>query len=171
MGEAGRVERWDLRCFQRALLRLGNVYEPGHNMYERPEKTQISLPIHAIWSDSSLSVWTSWKHAYIMLTPINPTLYCKTGVYRGITFFLFLLKNIDCGYSSTHNLCFNIKSEFLSENFHILVVKFSVSLNRHVFVMRCFGSLPIYRVYRTDSDQLRWCTGWSESSLGAQVSL
>ena len=26
---------------------------------------------------------------------------------------------------------------FLSENFHFLVVKFSVYLNRHVFVMDC----------------------------------
>ena len=43
---------------------------------------------------------------------------------------------------STHNLCFEQKyekiSEFLSENFHFfffLVVKFSVYLNRLVFVM------------------------------------
>ena len=40
---------------------------------------------------------------------------------------------------STHNLCFEQKYEkyqdFLSENFHFLVVKFSVYLNRHVFVM------------------------------------
>ena len=41
---------------------------------------------------------------------------------------------------STHNLCFEQNYEkylnFLSENFHIfLVVKFSVYLNRHVFVM------------------------------------
>ena len=40
---------------------------------------------------------------------------------------------------STHNLCFEHKNEkyqnFSSENFHILVVKFSVYLNRHVFVM------------------------------------
>ena len=39
---------------------------------------------------------------------------------------------------STHNLCFEQKYEkyqnFLSENFHFLV-KFSVFLNRHVFVM------------------------------------
>ena len=69
-----------------------------------------------------------------------------TGVY--ISFFLFLLKNIDCGYSlelpieavltSTHNLCFEQKYEkyqnFLSENFHFLVVKCSVYLSRHVFV-------------------------------------
>ena len=40
---------------------------------------------------------------------------------------------------STHNLCFEQKyekiSEFLSENFYFLVVKFSVYLNRLVFVM------------------------------------
>ena len=40
---------------------------------------------------------------------------------------------------STHNLCFEQNYEkyqnFLSENFHFLVVKFSVYLNRRVFVM------------------------------------
>ena len=40
---------------------------------------------------------------------------------------------------STHNICFKQKYEkyqnFLSEIFHFLVVKFSVYLNRHVFVM------------------------------------
>ena len=64
-------------------------------------------------------------------------------------FFLFLLKNIDCGYSlepprrggsnDTHNLCFEQKHEkyqnFVSEKFHCLVLKLSISLNRHVFVM------------------------------------
>ena len=41
---------------------------------------------------------------------------------------------------STHNLCFEQKYEkyqtFLSENFHFLVLKFSVYLNRLVFVMQ-----------------------------------
>ena len=41
--------------------------------------------------------------------------------------------------TSTHNLCFEQKykkyQDFLSENFHFLVVKFSVYLNRRVFVM------------------------------------
>ena len=41
--------------------------------------------------------------------------------------------------SSTHNLSFEQKykeyQNFLSENFHFLVVKFSVYLNRHVFIM------------------------------------
>ena len=40
---------------------------------------------------------------------------------------------------STHNLCFEWKYEkyqiFFFENFHFLVVKFSVHLNRRVFVM------------------------------------
>ena len=40
---------------------------------------------------------------------------------------------------STHNLCFEQKYEkyqrFLSENFQFLEVKFSIYLNRHVFVM------------------------------------
>ena len=41
--------------------------------------------------------------------------------------------------TSTHNLCFEQKreniSEFLSENYQFLVVKFSIYLNRRVFVM------------------------------------
>ena len=40
---------------------------------------------------------------------------------------------------STHNLCFEQKYEkyqiFLSENFQFLEVKFSIYLNRRVFVM------------------------------------
>ena len=40
---------------------------------------------------------------------------------------------------STHNLCFEQEYEkcqnFLSENFQFLVVKFSVYLNRGVFIM------------------------------------
>ena len=42
---------------------------------------------------------------------------------------------------STHNLCFEQKYEkyqnFLSEKLPFLVVKFSVYLNRRVFVMTC----------------------------------
>ena len=31
----------------------------------------------------------SRKHAYIILTPLNPILYSKTGVYRGIHYFSY----------------------------------------------------------------------------------
>ena len=41
--------------------------------------------------------------------------------------------------TSTHNVCFEQKYEnyqnFSSENFHFLVVKFSIYLNRRIFVM------------------------------------
>ena len=43
---------------------------------------------------------------------------------------------------SIHNLCFEQKYEnylnFSSESFHFLVVKFSICLNRRVFVMTNF---------------------------------
>ena len=46
---------------------------------------------------------------------------------------------VEAVLTSTHNLCFEQKYEkyqnFLSENFHFLMVKFSVHLNRRVFVM------------------------------------
>ena len=47
--------------------------------------------------------------------------------------------------SLTHNLCFEQKYEkyqFLSENFQFLEVKFSIYLNRHVFVM-CTKEVPV----------------------------
>ena len=82
--------------------------------------------------------------------PLKPHFYIVklgfTGVY---VIFLISSKNIDCGYSlepprrggsnEYHNLCFEQKYEkyqnFSSEKFHFLVVKFSVYLNRRVFVM------------------------------------
>ena len=93
----------------------------------------------------------SRKRTYIILTPLNPHLYSKTGVYRGIYHFLLISAlNIDCGYSlepprrggsngyphSMFRAEIRKIPEFLSENFQFLVVKFSIYLNRRVFVMR-----------------------------------
>ena len=82
--------------------------------------------------------------------PLKPHFYLVklrfTGVYIS---FLISAQNIDCGYSlepprrggsnEYHNLWFEQKYEryrnFLSENIQFLVVKFSVYLNRRVFVM------------------------------------
>ena len=83
---------------------------------------------------------------------LKPHFYIvKLGFIGVYIIFLISAQNIDCGYSlepiyldeavltSTHNLCFEQKYEtfqsFLSENFHFLVVNFSVYLNRRVFVM------------------------------------
>ena len=83
--------------------------------------------------------------------PLKPHFYILNWGLQGYTlFFLFLLKNIDCGYSlepprqavltSTHNLCFEQKYEkyqsFSSENFQFLEMKFSIYLNRRVFDMQ-----------------------------------
>ena len=67
----------------------------------------------------------------------------------------------------THNLCFEQKYEkyqnFLSENFPSLVVKFSIYLNRHVFVMltikhtlcivTTYNSARLLRTHKTFSVQ------------------
>ena len=56
---------------------------------------------------------------------------------------------------STHNLCFEQKCEkyqsISSENFQFLEVKFSIYLNRRVFVMYIFFIWPYY----TDWSKLR----------------
>ena len=83
------------------------------------------------------------------LDPLKPHFYIvKLGLQGYTLFFLFLLKKIDCGYSleppqrggsneyPQFMLLAEIRkiSEFLSENFQFFMVKFSVYLNRHVFV-------------------------------------
>ena len=82
--------------------------------------------------------------------PLKPHFYIVKRGFTGVyIIFLIFAQNIDCGYplepprrggsNEYHNLYFEQKYEkyqnFLSENFHFLVVKFSVYKNRHVFVM------------------------------------
>ena len=55
---------------------------------------------------------------------------------------------------STQNLCFEQKYENyknFSENFHFLVVKISVYLNRHVFVMERHSTETLY-IHELQSD-------------------
>ena len=75
-----------------------------------------------------------------MLIPLNPLLYSKTGVNKGIHYF--------SNFCSKHRLwvlirtasplCFEQKYEnyknILSENFQVLEANFPVDLNRRVFV-------------------------------------
>ena len=90
--------------------------------------------------------------------PLKPHFYIvKWGFTEVYFIFLISAQNIDCGYSlelpreavltCTHNLCFEQKYEeyqnCLSENFHYLMAKFPVYLNRHVFVMGC-KKLPFH---------------------------
>ena len=72
--------------------------------YEYVHCSQGSLFLEFFDIQYESSPWvpnhTSRKHAYIILTPLNPYLYTKTGVHKGIRYFsYFCSKNIDCGYS------------------------------------------------------------------------
>ena len=64
--------------------------------------------------------------------------------------------------TSSHNLCFERKCEkypFLSENLHFLVVKFSVYLNRRVFLTL---ESPQTRFAITQNEfMMRFTTSWS----------
>ena len=57
----------------------------------------ISLPY--IFQVLYVLGFTRPRYQVSVYRTIGPLVYSKTGVYRGILFFLFLLKNIDCGYS------------------------------------------------------------------------
>ena len=119
-------------------------------------------------------VFTITKTRLYNFDPRKPQFYIVklgfTGVY---IIFLIFAQKIDCGYplepphrggsneypqSMFWAEIWKISDFFLSENFHFLVVKFSVYLNRHVFVMR-FCSTHLCRV---DSSDL---TLWTDQFL------
>ena len=97
--------------------------------------------------------FTIKKTSLYNFDPIKPHFYIVklgfTGVY---IIFLISAQNIDCRYSlepprrggsdEYPQSMFRQKYEkkkyqnFLSENFHFLMAKFSIYLHRHVFVMR-----------------------------------
>ena len=53
-----------------------------------PKKVGTQALIYTIFPYCLLAI-ASRKHAYIILTPLNPTLYSKTGVYRDIHYFSY----------------------------------------------------------------------------------
>ena len=87
-------------------------------------------------------VWISYDITKTRLyNPLKPHFYIVKLGFTGvcIIFLILLKKNIDCGYALEPNLCFEQEHEkyqiFLSENLSFSVVKFSIYLNRRVFVM------------------------------------
>ena len=114
--------------------------------------------------------FASQKHAYIFLTPLKLHLYTvKLGFIWVYIVSLISAQNINCGYSLEpprrggsnefpQSMCsteYEKYQHFLSETFHLLVVKCSVYLNRHVFVMgdvRSAGTKIIQRIRTICSD-------------------
>ena len=124
--------------------------------------------IQSVWSKSLLSfLWiarnpsflqtysqdwfASRKHAYIMLTSLNPNFYVAKFGFTGVYIIFNIAAQKHCGYSLELS-CWGgsneypksifwaeiwTLSEFLSENFHFLLVKFLNYLNRLVFIMDC----------------------------------
>ena len=120
------------------------------------------LPGHCFTiSDLSRMVNTSWQKRICItktylynVDPLKPHFYIVKLGFTGYTLlFLFLLKNIDCGYSleppprggsnGYPQSMFWAEmwkiSEFYQKIFSFLVVKFSVYLIRLVFVMGYFA--------------------------------
>ena len=73
------------------------------------------------------------------IPPYTPLLYRKTGVYRGIHYFLFFaLKHILWVLTCTHNICFEQKYENSKKN-ELKIVIFTAVRNRCIFIAwACF---------------------------------
>ena len=68
-------------------------------MFTRRSKDYIGNPVehYKVYSPAQI---TSGKHVREMYTPLIPHFYIvKLGYAGAYLFFLFLLQNIDCGYS------------------------------------------------------------------------
>ena len=86
--------------------------------------------------------------------PLKPHFYIVKLGFTGVN-IIFLIsaqkhRLCEAVLTSTHNLCFEQKCEnyqsFLSENFQFLEMKFSIYLNRHVFIMTCFNTILLTRL-------------------------
>ena len=125
------------------------------------------IRVYTVFLRSILSSEYITKTCLYNFDPLKPHFYILklgfTGVY---IIFLISAQNIDCGYllepprrggsneypqSMFLAEIWKISEFFLSENCHFLVGKFSVYLNRHVFVMTYGKLIPIF--IRPDSNE------------------
>ena len=101
------------------------------------------------WLNDSMTRTSITKTYLYNFDPLKPHFYIVKLGFTGVNIiFLISAQNIDCGYSlervpTIFVLCRNMKKiwVFLSENFQFLEIKFSIYLNRRVFVM--FGTMGI----------------------------
>ena len=136
------VKKW----WQTVIMMRRNCSEPFHLDFT------YLLRYHLLFvcKEEHASHISSRKHAYIVLIPLNPLLIPYNWGLQGYTLiFIFLLKNIDCGYSLEPPRRGGSNEypqsmfwaeiwklpEFFIWKFSFLMVKFSIYLNRHVFVM------------------------------------
>ena len=114
----------------------------------------ISSAVEITGKENDETGLPSCKHARVTNTPLHPTFNIVKLGFTG-AFFLFLLQNIDCGYSlnrlteavltCTHHLCFEQKLEkhhnFSSENYLFL------GREKLLYITwTCFRNAPFYIV-------------------------
>ena len=136
--------------------------------YGGPSPAQTLSPTFFAWADYyDFSIHAVFfnitKTCLYNFDPLKPHFYVVklgfTGVY---IIFLISAQNIDCRYSSEPPrqkfLSRNKKNTrvFLSENFQFLVVKFSIYLNRRVFVM-VLGQIGLCKQCRPRSGSTSCC--------------
>ena len=122
-------------------------------------KEVVFTLINSLWPDSinrdccfrligasMLPKYVITKKCLYNFDPLKPHSYIvKQGLQEHTLFFLFLFSK--AVLTSTHNPCFwaEICKKFLSENFQCLDVKFSIYLNKRVFVMfTCHNSFYLH---------------------------
>ena len=107
----------------------------------------------------------------MILTPLKSHFYIVKLGFTGVYIIFLISAQIDCGYSlepprrggsneypqSMPRAEIWKISEFLSENFQFLVVKFSIYLNRSVFVTNTFTELKTAKV--SDETGFLWGLG------------
>ena len=89
------------------------------------------LVIKFLWLDILFEMYQD-NMSVCFIPPYTPLLYSKTGVYRGIHFFLFLLQNIDCGYSLEQRVpSINVlsKNKKNIKKFHLKIIIFTAFKN------------------------------------------
>ena len=73
---------------------------------------EFNLEIKISVFQIQVSAFASGKHAYIILTHLNPSFICKTGVYQGIHYFCLkplIVRIREAVVTSANNLCFEQK--------------------------------------------------------------
>ena len=125
----------------------------------------VDLPEHVLY------FFFITKTCLYYFDPLKP----HWGLQGYTLFFLFLLKNIDCGYSlepphwgSSNEYSqsmfwaeiWKISEFFFSENFPSLVVKFSIYLNRRVFVMSCKIDFSLSKQYKPSKNGMIFLQWW-----------
>ena len=89
------------RSIRKSVTNLSNLIKKSYKILsQRGARLNQRITCESAPITSRQLNQASWKHAYKILPPLAPVLLSKTWGLQGYELLrLFLLKNIDCGYS------------------------------------------------------------------------